>query len=291
MAQGRRMQTMTGQQLRACTRGVPLAVNGKLAFCGPRRPSLPISVQGGTWCLAAAAGAELMLGSPPNTTSALSTYRLPRPAQQLFSSTTRVWFEAMVQTVVRQLDGATPFLLKVNLQPMLQLSMVRLSSSDMQHGWQHIQQQHIAAEQPYDAVIFVHPVSAGQQPCAVSQVQGDPCPGCPHTAPASSSVYSSEAEMLQGKFGDCCSGEEHTAASHHHQPQPSPACASQLSYYGLVVQCRDPAESLQGCYLLKTMQVKQHSGGGSGCHCTHYSLNRVCQGPSLQQQFQAAWLV
>jgi len=232
-----------------------------------------------------------MLGTPVNTTTALSTYQLPRPAQQLFSSTTRVWFEAMVQTVVRHLDGATPFLLKVNLQPMLQLSLVRLSSSDVQKGWQHIQQQHIASEQPYDAVIFVHPVAAGQQPCAVSQVQGEPCPGCPHTAPANSCVYSTEAEMFQGRFGDCCSGDEHTTAQQYQQQPPSPAGDSQLSYYGLVVQCCDPSESLQGCYLLKAMQVKQHSGGGSGCHCTHYSLNRVCQGPSLQQQLKAAWLV
>ncbi|WIA38073.1 hypothetical protein OEZ86_001442 [Tetradesmus obliquus] len=65
----------------------------------------------------------------------------------------------------------------------------------------------------------------------------------------------------------------------------------QLDGAPFILKTRDLQDSLQGCYLLKTMQLSQHHGGGAGCHCTHYSLNRVCQGPSLQQQFQASWLV
>jgi hypothetical protein len=59
----------------------------------------------------------------------------------------------------------------------------------------------------------------------------------------------------------------------------------------MVVQCRDSADALQGCYLLKTVQQGSAAAGASPCHCTHYSLNKVCKGPSLEAQFQAAWLV
>lgn len=197
----------------------------------------------------------------------------------------------------------------------MQMQLVRLDSSDMSQGWQHVQRTHLstatAAGGAHDAVILVHPVASEQQPCVVSEVQGKPCHNCPRGQPGCSFDEVEAAELLAGRFGDCCSEDEdgHHHEHEHHQQWQQPAtgsssthqhrhlgnsstCAeSELSYYGLVVQCRDPEDSLQGCYLLKTMQSKQHHGSSSGCCCTHYSLNRVCKGPSLQQQFQEAWLV
>jgi hypothetical protein len=227
-----------------------------------------------------------------------------------------MWFEAMVQTVVKQLDGA-PFILKVTARPLLQMQLIRLDPSELNLGWEHVQRKHLkqqpaaagaTAEADHDAIILVHPVVSEQQPCVVSQVQGQPCHNCPHSSSSSSkraatcSYDQVEAdEMMSGRFGDCCNGEGRTQHQQPHQHQhdsrhsssSSSNCSSEskLAYYGLVVQCRDLQDSLQGCYLLKTMQLSQRHGGGAGCHCTHYSLNRVCQGPSLQQQFQDSWLV
>jgi hypothetical protein len=222
-----------------------------------------------------------------------------------------MWFEAMVQTVVKQLDGA-PFLLKVTARPMLQMQLIRLDPSELSQGWEHVQQKHLnqqpaAADAAYDAIILVHPVVSEQQSCVVSQVQGQACHNCPHSSSTSSQAAATcsydqvEAdEMMSGRFGDCCNGQGHTQQQQHqhdsrHRSHSSSSsnCSSEskLAYYGLVVQCKDSQDSLQGCYLLKTMQLSQHHGGGAGCHCTHYSLNRVCQGPSLQQQYQASWLV
>jgi hypothetical protein len=226
-----------------------------------------------------------------------------------------MWFEAMVQTVVKQLDGA-PFILQVTSQPMLQMQLIRLDPAELSQGWEHVQRKHLNQQQSaadaYDAVILVHPVVTEQQPCVVSQVQQQACYNCPHSSGTSSQSAATcsydqvEAdEMMSGRFGDCCHGEGHGQQQHQHQhdtrhhSQSSSSsssnsnCSSEskVAYYGLVVQCRESQDSLQGCYLLKTMQLSQHHGGGAGCHCTHYSLNRVCQGPSLQQQFQESWLV
>lgn len=208
-----------------------------------------------------------------------------------------MWFEAMVQMVVKELDG-TPFLLRVSTQGQLRLSYVPLSPEEVALGWDQIQQRHLVTSSADDAVILVHPVPSAQQPCAVSAVnQGQTCSGCPHTQPGADSRE--QQELLHGKFGDCCSdghsSHGHTS-SHHHKYSSSSNSRSRsadsvLSYYGLVVQTSNAADPLQGCYLLKTMQVKQQSGSAGGCHCTHYSLTRVCKGPSLQQQYQAAWLV
>jgi hypothetical protein len=234
------------------------------------------------------------------TTSSLATYPfrngntstdLLRPGK-LQLSWSHMWFEAMVQMVVKQLNG-TPFLLRARSQGQLRLSYVPLNPEELAKGWDHIQQRHLATSSADDAVILVHPVPSDQQPCAVQVVnQGQACNGCPHTQPGAETLQ--QQELLHGKFGDCCS--EHSDTSTHQHKHSNGKSRDEgkdsvLAYYGLVVQTSNAADPLQGCYLLKTMQVKQQSGSAGGCHCTHYSLTRVCKGPSLQQQYQAAWLV
>lgn len=238
------------------------------------------------------------------STSSLATYQFRSSSSDVLRpgkpqlKWSHMWFEAMVQMVVKQLDG-TPFLLRVSTQGQLRLSYVSLSSEELAQGWDHIQQQHSLASGPDDALILVHPVPSVQQPCAVSVINhGVKCDGCPHNHSSSSHE---QPELLHGKFGDCCqhdhsSSSSTSSRSGHPQPHSSSTTRSRssdsvLAYYGLVVQTRNAADPLQGCYLLKTMQVKQQSGSVGGCHCTHYSLTRVCKGPSLQQQYQAAWLV
>uniref|UniRef100_A0A383VLE5 Uncharacterized protein n=1 Tax=Tetradesmus obliquus TaxID=3088 RepID=A0A383VLE5_TETOB len=262
--------------------------------------------------------------SAPSSSNDLANYALLRSAQPSSSADlvlspnssssnsnmqrwSQMWFEAMVQTVVKQLDGA-PFILKVTARPLLQMQLIRIHPAELSLGWEHVQRKHLnqqpaaAAGSDHDAIILVHPVVSEQQPCVVSQVRGQPCHNCPHGSSSSSQSAAAcsydqvEAdEMMSGKFGDCCNGDGHAHQQHQHHSSPSSSssCSSEskLAFYGLVVQTRDLQDSLQGCYLLKTMQLSQHHGGGAGCHCTHYSLNRVCQGPSLQQQFQASWLV
>lgn len=211
-----------------------------------------------------------------------------------------MWFETMVQMAVKQLNGSA-FLLRVRNQGHLRFSYVPLSSEEVALGWSHIQQQYLQDSRTDDAVILVHPVPSEEQPCAVSAINcGQPCPGCPHTQPGPSSVE--QTELLHGKLGDCCSDHDHDSSSGNRQHSHSSISHkhvhdsshhnsnSVLSYHGLVVQTSNAADPLQGCYLLKTMQVKQQAGSVGGCHCTHYSLTRVCKGPSLQQQYQAAWL-
>jgi hypothetical protein len=252
---------------------------------------------------------SLLRSAVPSGSSSSGLALSPSSSQQRWS---QMWFEAMVQTVVKQLDGA-PFILQVTSKPVLQMQLIRLDPAELDQGWEHVQrkllnQQQQSAADAYDAVILVHPVVSEQQPCVVSQVRGQAYYNCPHSSSGSSSQSAATCrydqvaadEMMSGRFGDCCNGEGHGQQQHQHQhdnrhrsQSSSSNCSSEskLAYYGLVVQCRDLQDTLQGCYLLKTTQLSQHHGGGAGCHCTHYSLNRVCQGPSLQQQFQASWLV
>lgn len=241
-----------------------------------------------------------------------------------------MWFEAMVQTVVKQLDGA-PFLLRVAVNPVLSLQLIRLQPADIAAGWEHIQQRYlsgVAVQRQDEAVILVHPVAAADRPCVVRVAGDEACPGCPHTvaeahaaAAAATAAYgggvtasyaaavgaaasATTTELLHGKFGECCDGQEHShdhQHQHDHQQHSSSSVAqppqqsqqqpddslSLTAFYGLVVQTRDASDPLQGCYLLKT--VTQTCA--SSCNCTHYSLNQVCKGPSLQQQYQASWLV
>jgi hypothetical protein len=220
-----------------------------------------------------------------------------------------MWFEAMVQTVVKQLDGGA-FLLRVSANPVLSLQLIRLDPAELAAGWEHIQQRHLTSALHQDeAVILVHPVASADKPCVVRQAAGEPCAGCPHTASEVSAAaaaaygggvtagYSAPAspELLHGKFGECCEDEHGGDHAHHHQHSSSSSAGqqqqqsdTQTAFYGLVVQTRDAADPLQGCYLLKTM--KQSSSSSSACHCTHYSLNQICKGPSLRQQYQASWL-
>lgn len=57
-------------------------------------------------------------------------------------------------------------------------------------------------------------------------------------------------------------------------------------FWGLVIQSTKWA-SLQGCYLLKTMQVRDDAG----LMCTHFSVTQVCSGVPLLHQFMSSWLV
>eukprot|EP00879_Flechtneria_rotunda_P000673 GHRR01000787.1.p1 GENE.GHRR01000787.1~~GHRR01000787.1.p1 ORF type:complete len:300 (+),score=57.89 GHRR01000787.1:241-1140(+) len=245
-------------------------------------------------CRAAALDVPPVTAGPAN----LSTYQLRSTPRSCWS---HMWFEAVVQTVVKQLDGQ-PFLVRVNARPQLQLNLIRLAASELSRGWDYVHHKYLSSGNAYDAVILVHPVAA-EQPCVVRHVQGRPCSDCMYN-PAASSSSCEQVLLMDGKIGDCCDG-QYTAAGHQNhtgspngkhssssqQQQQQRARDSHTAYYGLVVQCKEANDHLQGCYLLKTMQVKQHLSRSSVCHCTHYSVNRVCQGPSLQHQFKAAWLV
>jgi hypothetical protein len=68
-----------------------------------------------------------------------------------------------------------------------------------------------------------------------------------------------------------------------HVPQ---GCSSNVRFWGVVVQTRSRPSEVDGCYVLKTV----HSGS-SNCHCTHYTLTRVCRGEPLAAQLAASWLV
>lgn len=276
-----------------------------------------VSCSAGSLTASESSSGGLAIYSWPKASKPVRQQPVTRSPTKLWS--TQMWFEAMVQTVVKQLDGGA-FLLRVSANPVLSLKLIRLEAADFAAGWEHIQQCHLeSALQQDEAVILVHPVASQDQPCLVRQA-GEACAGCPHTvsevsaaAAAAAAAYGGgvtasyaappTTELLHGKFGECCEDGQHSHDHAHHQhsssaaqqPQPPQQQASavhpetQTAFYGLVVQTRDAADPLQGCYLLKTM--KQSSSSSSACHCTHYSLNQICKGPSLQQQYQASWLV
>lgn len=297
-------------------------------------PAVACSAAGSLAASTSGAGA-LASYAWPKATQLVRQQPVTRSPAKLWS--TQMWFEAMVQTVVKQLDGG-PFLLCVCTNPVLSLQLIRLEAADLAAGWEHIQQRHLgSAPQQDEAVILVHPVASADRPCLVRQAAGEACPGCPHTAPsevspaaaaaaaarggsvtagfcASSPPPATPTELLHGKFGDCCRGGEGGHAHHHHHPQHSGSSTSssssgqqqqreaataaaaapsdaQTAFYGLVVQTRNVADPLQGCYLLKTMKLSSDGSSSSDCQCTHYSVSQVCKGPSLQQQYQASWLV
>jgi hypothetical protein len=101
-------------------------------------------------------------------------------------------------------------------------------------------------------------------------------------------------QYVEGHIGSCC--EDH--ASHEMDPGhialgmlDDERGASYLreqelrvNYYGVVAQS-SAEQSLEGCYLMKTVQQI-----GAGCHCMHYSFMRVCSGPSLRDQAVDHWL-
>lgn len=113
------------------------------------------------------------------------------------------------------------------------------------------------------------------------------------------------ADLLAGQVGDCCDDEAFGAghgAGHFdierlsapkptepgvHSDHSGTSDEQSVRYFGMVVQSRVQS-SVEGCYLLKTVQNRAKAGG---CHCTHYSLTRVCRGESLHQQLQNSWLV
>lgn len=267
---------------------------------------LAVSCSAGSLVSEASVSTGLATYAWPKANKLVRQQPVTRSPTKLWS--TQMWFEAMVQTVVKQLDGS-PFLLRVGVNPVLSLQLIRLDAADLAAGWDHIQQRHLdTALHQDEAVILVHAVATEDTPCVVHQVAGQACPGCPHstdhTAAAAAAYAASTAELLNGRFGECCSGDDHdhshnhhhhqhSSSAHQHQPQQQQVKQEHpetlTSFYGMVVQTRNAADPLQGCYLLKT--VKQSSSSGSACHCTHYSLNQVCKGPSLQQQYQASWLV
>ena len=74
----------------------------------------------------------------------------------------------------------------------------------------------------------------------------------------------------------------------------APSAAPVSGYWGVVVQSKHHTGT-EGCYLLRavrqTTQAEHVDGGGGGCHCTHFSLTRVCQGEHVERQFINSWLV
>lgn len=207
---------------------------------------------------AVACSAAGSLAAPTGGAGALASYVWPKATQLVRQQpvtrspaklwSTQMWFEAMVQTVVKQLDGG-PFLLCVRTNPVLSLQLIRLAAADLAAGWEHIQQRHLgSALQQDEAVILVHPVASADRPCFVRQAAGEACPGCPHTGPCevspaaaaaaaaagggvtarfSSSLTPAAAatELLHGKFGDCCSEGDH-AHHHHHSSNSSDSISS-----------------------------------------------------------------
>lgn len=255
--------------------------------------------------------------APPiqSPATGLAQYELPRPGSSVAVPTGR-WFEAAVQSIARQADGA-PFLQLVHKQPFLRLSRLELSDSDAAGGWPAVAQRlrHTAA----DAVVLVQPVASGSTDACISGC----CPGtaaCPHAASPAAAAPAAPAaalpsisscggvplsDVLAGRVGDCCDGdasssEPHTSHHHHEQQKCAPsgaagrpaACSESAttSYHGLVVQSQQEP-GLQGCYLLKTVRTTHGSHEAGGCHCIHFTLTRVCQGQPLAQQLEASWLV
>lgn len=82
-----------------------------------------------------------------------------------------------------------------------------------------------------------------------------------------------------------------THAAHAHSAQnfniPQADCGPSVRFWGVVIQTKTHLSEVEGCYVLKTVQ----SGNPSGCHCTHYTLTRVCRGEPLAAQLASSWLV
>lgn len=225
----------------------------------------------------------------PSTSTDLASYHLQLPT---VSSVTRAgsrWFEAAVQHIAK-LAGSTAFLQTVYHHPKLRFSHTQLSDSDITSGWAAIAQEVGAAAA--DCVLLVHPMKSAADACLLNQHGAGECPACSEDSMDMFAQSRQVAETLSGHFGDCCDGNSsahESSPSSSHQDAAAHALDSSTAFYGVVVQSKHD-KHLQGCYLLKTVRVKHRSSHSTGCHCTHYSLTRICKGPTLQQQFKSSWL-
>ena len=151
----------------------------------------------------------------------------------------------------------------------------------------------LALQRP-DQMLFVHPVATPV----------DYCGGCNARAPSSkdreacSLASTNDSFSLEGKLGDDCCREDHDDSNGDHDAHrvlhtPEHLMASTglpagdyvVQYYGVVAQSHFNTSN-DGCYLIKTVQVKDRLH----CNCIHYSLIRICYGMPLMQQAQQFWL-
>ena len=210
----------------------------------------------------------------------------PRPAAP---QRPQPWFELAVQTIVKQ-ASSKPFLLLVSALGGLRFHTMDVTAEEAAAGWPLLASTIEATGA--DTVILVQPVNNSIDVCASAR-GGGPC----SMRDAAADMQSSSRVSVSGRIGDCCDGDGSESSS---QPHEHPATSSQQplgsvpevehAFFGMVVQSRSSTQ-LQGCYLLKRSRTLHQSSLGTGCSCTHYSLNRVCSGVPLWKQWQDSWLV
>eukprot|EP00884_Botryococcus_braunii_P008109 jgi/Botrbrau1/1729/Bobra.116_2s0071.1 len=242
----------------------------------------------------------------------LSTYKFPGERSAMMT-----WLEDCIQAAVKNLHRA-PF-----LQLMSPDCVNRFTFHEVTPAVVHVPQlwrgiaEHVTSLDP-EILVLVHPIPldeedkaeasirrAGQQRGNMSRVlsgiSSQPLAVREHhlrLQACAQLVQTGMAEtQLAGRVGDCCDGDEVSQvvpfnrghASHGAQQTfhvPGKGCPSNVRFWGVVIQAKSHPSELDGCYVLKTV----HSGSAD-CHCTHYTLTRVCRGEPLAAQLAASWLV
>jgi hypothetical protein len=121
-----------------------------------------------------------------------------------------------------------------------------------------------------------------------SSDSGSSAPGAAAHHSSSSSSSRSNSSRAGQEPADAAAGVGPRAAPT--SSASASASSAHTSYYGLVVQAAQHSQ-VQGCYLLKAVRTTHAEPSGGGCHCTHYTLTRVCQGQPLAQQLMRSWLI
>lgn len=161
--------------------------------------------------------------------------------------------------------------------------------------WQGIGET-IAKDDP-ELLVLVHRVPDSASPTACLKLQLAAMTtkatdeGTLQVWPQSSSAHEPllSKDLVSGKVGDCCDEDDD---HHQHGSSAEDTVGHQetqrreIRFWGLVIQSK-ARRAVEGCYLLKTVR----NIDVTGCTCTHFSMNRVCQDVPLCEQFQAAWLV
>lgn len=192
-----------------------------------------------------------------------------------------------MQLVVKQASNK-PFLLLVSAIGGLQFHTMDVTPEQAAAGWPLLAS--TIEGTGADTVILVQPVSKANDICASARGGG----AC-SVQDTAARMQSRSRVSVSGRIGDCCDGSETSSEGHKHAAPTSQQPSGSLpevehAFFGIVVQSRHNTQ-LQGCYLLKRSRTGHQSSLGTGCSCTHYSLNRVCLGLPLWEQWQDSWLV
>lgn len=203
--------------------------------------------------------------------------------------------EMLAQKAVKHIDE-TPCMHFVSQDGVHQRHTVPPVVVEVPQLWRGITE-HLSHDSP-DAMVLVHRVHDGESGACLSS--------CPTGEGQSASLCSNKLlsaglvdQIMAGKVGDCCekdhdftfTNEAIQSALRQSDFYNDVKLSSQspiegTAFWGLVIQSsRWP--NLEGCYLMKTVKVADHTG----CTCTHFSLIRVCKGVPLSDQYSAAWLV